>query len=56
MSKLAVASFVIAALVLFGTVAHAATYTVSKIADTNDGVCDADCSLREAVAAQCHGR
>jgi CSLREA domain-containing protein len=29
----------------------AANYTVSKIADTNDGVCDADCSLREAIAA-----
>ncbi len=25
--------------------------TVTKIADTNDGVCDEDCSLREAVAA-----
>ena len=31
--------------------AAAATYTVTKIADTNDGVCDADCSLREAIAA-----
>ncbi|HLM62538.1 MAG TPA: CSLREA domain-containing protein, partial [Pyrinomonadaceae bacterium] len=31
--------------------ALAATYTVTKIADTNDGVCDADCSLREAVVA-----
>jgi CSLREA domain-containing protein len=30
---------------------HAATLTVTKIEDTNDGVCDADCSLREAVAA-----
>ncbi|HEX9959634.1 MAG TPA: choice-of-anchor Q domain-containing protein [Pyrinomonadaceae bacterium] len=30
----------------------AATYTVTKIADTNDGACDAaDCSLREAIAA-----
>lgn len=29
----------------------AATYTVNKIADSNDGLCDADCSLREAVAA-----
>ncbi|MBS1796063.1 MAG: CSLREA domain-containing protein [Acidobacteria bacterium] len=28
-----------------------ALYTVTKTADTNDGVCDADCSLREAVAA-----
>ena len=26
--------------------AHAATFTVTKAADTNDGACDADCSLR----------
>lgn len=36
-------------LVLAQTVS-AVTYTVTKAADTNDGVCDADCSLREAVA------
>ncbi|MEO8394966.1 MAG: CSLREA domain-containing protein, partial [Chloroflexota bacterium] len=30
---------------------YAATFTVSKTADTNDGACDADCSLREAIAA-----
>ncbi|MFZ1640435.1 MAG: Calx-beta domain-containing protein [Candidatus Contendobacter sp.] len=36
---------------LFG-VTTAATLTVNKVADTNDGSCDvADCSLREAVAA-----
>jgi len=30
----------------------AATYTVTKVADTNDGVCNAlDCSLREAIVA-----
>ena len=29
----------------------AATYTVTKTADTNDGTCDADCSLREAIGA-----
>ena len=29
----------------------AVTFTVSKTADTNDGICDADCSLREAVRA-----
>ena len=28
-----------------------ATYTVTNIADTSDGVCDNNCSLREAVAA-----
>ncbi len=31
--------------------AQAATFTVTKTADTNDGICDADCSLREAFAA-----
>ncbi len=32
-------------------VAQANTFTVTKTADTNDGVCDADCSLREAINA-----
>jgi CSLREA domain-containing protein/uncharacterized repeat protein (TIGR01451 family) len=27
------------------------TFVVTKTADTNDGVCDSDCSLREAIAA-----
>jgi CSLREA domain-containing protein len=31
--------------------AYAASFTVTKTADTNDGTCDADCSLREAVTA-----
>lgn len=31
------------------------TLTVTKTDDTNDGVCDADCSLREAVAAAAPG-
>ena len=31
--------------------ANAAVYTVTKTADTSDGTCDADCSLREAVLA-----
>lgn len=39
------------ALALTATPVLAATFTVTKVADTNDGVCDADCSLREAVAA-----
>lgn len=30
---------------------NAATLTVTKTADTNDGVCNSDCSLREAIAA-----
>ena len=33
----------------------AATLTVTKIEDTNDGVCDADCSLREAVVGAVSG-
>lgn len=35
----------------FAQATFAATFTVTKIADTNDGMCDADCSLREAVSA-----
>ncbi|MEZ4862432.1 MAG: Ig-like domain repeat protein [Caldilineaceae bacterium] len=31
--------------------AWAATFTVTKPADTNDGACNADCSLREAIIA-----
>jgi CSLREA domain-containing protein len=31
--------------------ANAANYTVTKTADTNDGACNRDCSLREALAA-----
>ena len=30
--------------------AQAATFKVTKTADTNDGLCDVDCSLREAIA------
>ena len=33
------------------TPANAAAFTVTKTADTNDGACDTDCSLREAVIA-----
>jgi CSLREA domain-containing protein len=31
--------------------AYAASFTVTKTADTNDRVCDRDCSLREAISA-----
>lgn len=47
-SKIAAAIMCICCLTLTSS---AAVYTVTKIADTNDGVCDVDCSLREAVAA-----
>lgn len=47
-----VASFCLAfALLCSADVVNAAMYTVTKIADTNDGMCDTDCSLREAIAA-----
>src|SRR5512146_1431246 len=36
---------------VFVTPVHAATFTVTKTTDTNDGVCNADCSLREAISA-----
>ncbi|BCS31019.1 hypothetical protein TBR22_A02180 [Luteitalea sp. TBR-22] len=39
------------ALALAATAASAATFTVTKTADTNDGTCNADCSLREAITA-----
>ena len=33
------------------SIAHAATFTVTKTADTDDGICNSDCSLREAISA-----
>jgi CSLREA domain-containing protein len=40
-----------ASLVVLPGTAHAAAFSVTKTADTNDGACDGDCSLREAVVA-----
>ena len=34
----------------------ATTWTVTKTADTNDGACDSDCSLREAIAVAAQRR
>jgi CSLREA domain-containing protein len=42
-------------LILFAAGARAEVFTVNKTADTNDGACDADCSLREAIAATAAG-
>jgi CSLREA domain-containing protein len=36
---------------LLASAATAQPFTVTKTADTDDGVCDADCSLREAITA-----
>jgi CSLREA domain-containing protein len=41
----------LASLGLVATPAHSAVFTVTKTTDTNDGNCNADCSLREAVIA-----
>ncbi len=35
----------------FSTLASPTPHTVTKLADTNDGACDSDCSLREALGA-----
>lgn len=43
---------IIGAIIIFGALSiNAATWTVTKTANSNDGVCDSDCSLREAVAS-----
>ena len=54
MPRLISLAALLAGLVFGGPAAPAAassTFTVTKTADTNDGMCDADCSLREAVGA-----
>jgi CSLREA domain-containing protein len=50
--KLKILVWIITTIVWFSLAGKvlAATYTVTKTADTNDGTCDADCSLREAIA------
>lgn len=45
----------IAGLLIFCAAANAATLTVTKTADTNDGTCNFDCSLREAIALAAPG-
>lgn len=41
-------------LLLLPSAARAATFTVTTTADTDDGVCNANCSLREAIFAANH--
>ncbi|MGB5623761.1 MAG: choice-of-anchor Q domain-containing protein [Gammaproteobacteria bacterium] len=51
---LAFCAAILCAMLLAGLVPgtlEAATFNVTKTADTNDGNCDADCSLREAIIA-----
>lgn len=47
--------FMFLATCLLSISASAATFTVTKTADTDDNVCDADCSLREAIFAATNG-
>src|SRR5262245_17788279 len=52
MKKTIFAALAVAAgLGLAASEAWAVNFTVTKTADTADGVCDADCSLREAITA-----
>ena len=45
----------LASLVLWTSTVQGATLTVTKLEDTNDGFCDLDCSLREAIDAAAPG-
>ena len=45
------ALFAVCLLALFSTPAFAIDLVVSKTTDSADGICDADCSLREAIIA-----
>jgi CSLREA domain-containing protein len=49
------ASLLVVLAIGVATPAGAATHTVTKTADTADGSCDADCSLREAILASGNG-
>src|SRR5262245_5473927 len=42
--------FALLAILCHASSATAATFVVTKTADTNDGACDSDCSLREALS------
>ena len=53
--RLAKHSAIIIAIFVFCGGLLATTHTVTKTADTNDGVCNADCSLREAIAVAVAG-
>jgi len=41
----------ILALIIFPAEPFATTFPVTKTKDTDDGICGADCSLREAIGA-----
>src|SRR5262249_56025416 len=49
MKALARTGVLTALLACVASTAFATDFVVTKTADTNDGVCDSDCSLREAI-------
>jgi CSLREA domain-containing protein len=49
------AALIVALIALGGAASPAGAATVTKTADTDDGVCDADCSLREAIEVAAPG-
>lgn len=51
MKRLVMGICLFALVLMAGAAAFGASFTVTKTADTSDGTCDADCSLREAVTA-----
>ena len=55
MKRLLPLIFTLANILTLSIAASAATFTVTKAANSNDGTCDADCSIREAVAAANNG-
>jgi len=55
MLKIALATLAITLLIVVSTSSAATTWTVTKTADTSDGTCNSDCSLREAVTAASGG-
>ncbi len=54
-SQIAAVFILALAFLAVGIDTSAATLVVTKTADTADGICDADCSLREAVSAAASG-
>ena len=52
---LVVLTLMLALLLPWAGTVYAANLTVTKTSDTNDGVCDTDCSLREAISVAANG-
>ena len=50
-SRIGVLLFLLMAMFSGIPLSYAVTFTVTKTADTNDGVCNSDCSVREAIRA-----